>query len=90
MSEHEKSNKSNKELKDSWDNDEKNQPFLQKMISPSDINGIQTEATQVWNFDEFGFDPNGRRNKFIYTYKLFQGKRMWKVKTVEQVTLWCT
>ena len=53
------------------------------MNIPSGLNGIQPRATQVWKYDEIGFDPNGRWNKVIYTYKLFQGERMWKVQTVE-------
>ena len=49
MSEHKESNKGNKELEYSRDNDEKNQLFLQNMIIPSDINDIQPRDTQVWN-----------------------------------------
>ena len=47
MSEQEESKKLNKELEDSWDIDENNQPFLQKMIIPSDLNGNQPRVTQV-------------------------------------------
>ena len=60
MTEHEESNKVNKELKASHDNDENNQPFLKKMIIPSDLNNIQLIATQVWNCDEIGFDTSRR------------------------------
>ena len=70
-----------KKAKDSRENNETNKPFLQTMIIPSELNDIQPIATQVWNCDEIGFDPNGRCNKVIYTYKFFQVKRMWKVKT---------
>ena len=78
MSEHGQSNKVNE---DSRYNVENNQPFLQKMNIPSDLNDIQPRATQVWNCGEIGFDPNRRWNKVICTYKLFQGKCMWKVHT---------
>ena len=81
MSGQEESNKVNKELEDSRDNDENNQTFLQKMIIPSDINDIQPRATQVWNCNKVGFDPNVRCNKIICTYKLFQDELMCKVKT---------
>ena len=47
MPEHEEADKLNKELKDSRDNEENNQPFLQKMIIPSDLNYIQLRDTQV-------------------------------------------
>ena len=57
------------------------------MSIPSDLNYIQTRATQVWNFDEIGFDPNVRCNKVTCTYKLFQGEQMWKVKTGERAPL---
>ena len=72
-----------KELKYSRDNAEINQPFLKNMNIPSDLNDIQPRATQVWNCDKIGFDTNGRWNKVICTYNLFQGERIWKVKTGE-------
>ena len=71
MSEKEESNKVNKELKDSRNNGENNQTFLQKMITPSELNDIQPISTQVYNSDEIVFDSNVRWNKFICTYKLF-------------------
>ena len=74
MSEHKEANKLNEELEDSRDNDDVNQPILQKIIIPSDINDIQPRSTQVWNCDEVGFDPNGRWIKVICIYKLFQGE----------------
>ena len=43
----------NKEIEGSRDNNDKNQPFMQKRIIPSDLNDIQPRATQVWNCDEF-------------------------------------
>ena len=52
MSEQEEANKVNKELKDSRDNDDNNQPISQKMIIPSDLNNIQSRATQVWDCNE--------------------------------------
>ena len=58
MSEQEESNKVNKELEDSRDNDEKNQTLLQKVIIPSDLNNIQPRSTQARNCDEIGFYPN--------------------------------
>ena len=90
MSEHEESKKVKEELKDSCKNDEKNQPFLKKMITPSDLNDIQPTSTQVCNCDEIGFDPNQIWNKVMCTYKFFQGERMCKVQTGEQAPFWCT
>ena len=45
MSEHEEAKKVNEELEDSRDNDDGNQPILQKMIIPSDLNYIQPRFT---------------------------------------------
>ena len=59
------------------------------MNIPSGFNYIQTRATQVWNFYEIVFDPNVRCNKVTFTYKLFQGEQMLKVKTGERVPFWC-
>ena len=89
-SEHRQARKVNKELEDSRDNAENNQPFLQNMNIPFDLNDIQPRATQVWNCDEIWFYPNGRWNKVICTYKFFQGELMWKVQTGEWAPFWCT
>ena len=89
MSKHEEAKKVNKELKESHDKNDNNQPILQKMIIPSSINDIQPRATQVWNCDEVGFDRNRRWSKVICTYNFFQGERMWKVKTGERAPFWC-
>ena len=88
--EHEEANKFNEELKDSRDKDDNNQPILQKIIIPYDLNYIQPRSTQVWNCNEVGFYPNGRWRKIICTYKLFQGEQMWKVQTGEWAPFWCT
>ena len=47
MSEHEEAEKVNKELEYSRDNDNNNQPILQTIIIPSDLNYIQPRSTQV-------------------------------------------
>ena len=60
------------------------------MIIPSGLSNIQPRDTQVWKYDEIGFYPNGRCNKVVCTYKLFQGEWMWKVQTGERSTSWCT
>ena len=60
------------------------------MIIPSGINDIQPRATQVWNWDEFGFDTNVIWNKIICTYNLFQVERMWKVQTGYWAPFYCT
>ena len=61
-----------------------------RKIVPADLHQIQPRATQVWNCDEIGFDPNGKWSKVVCTYKYFQGERMWKVKTGDRAQLWCT
>ena len=60
------------------------------MIIPTDINDVQPRAMQVWSCDEMWLDTNGRWNKVVYTYKLFQGEWMWKVQTGEQAPFWFT
>ena len=47
MSEHEQSNKVNKKIKYSRYNYENNQPFLENINIPYDLNDIQPRATQV-------------------------------------------
>ena len=44
----------------------------------------------VWKFDGIGFYPNGKLNKAIFTYKLFPGELMRKVKYGECSPLWLT
>ena len=90
ISEYKEAKKVNEELEESCDNYDNNQPILQENIIPSNINDIQPRATQVWNCNSFGFVPNVRWINIICTYKLFQGEKMWKVKTGEQSPLWCT
>ena len=45
---------------------------------PKYLKEIQPHPSQVWNFDEIGFDPNGSRLRVVYTYNLFMGKHIWK------------
>ena len=59
------------------------------MNIPSDLNYIQLISTRVCNCDENGFDPNGSRDKVIYTYKSFQGEQIRKVKTGDRAPFWC-
>ena len=60
-----------------------------RTIVPPDLHQIQLRATQVWNCDEIGFDPNSKWHKVVCTYKFFQGKILWKVKTGEHAPFWC-
>ena len=67
----------------------KNQHFLKNLDIPSDLDAMQPRVTQFWNCDKIGFHLNVRWNKFICTYKLFQGELMWRVKTVYRASFWC-
>ena len=49
MSLHKESNIVNKELENSCNHYDNNQPILQKNIIPSDLNDIQPRSPQVWN-----------------------------------------
>ena len=39
------------------------------MSTPTDLHLIQPRASQVWNCDEIGLDPNEKRSKIVCTYK---------------------
>ena len=60
------------------------------MIVPPDLHQIQPRATQLWNCDEIGLDPNGKWHKVVCTYKFFRREIMWKVKTGEHAPFWFT
>ena len=60
------------------------------MIVPPNLHQIKPRATQVWNCDEIGFDPNGKWHKVVCTYKFFQGEIMRKVEAGERAPFWCT
>ena len=81
MSDHEDINKVSEKKVNSHDNHH-------RKIVPYDLHQIQPRATQVWNCDEIGFDPNGKWHKVVCTDKLFQGERMWEVKTGERAPLY--
>ena len=57
---------------------------------PKDLKEIQPRPSQVWNFDEIGFDPNGSCLSVFCTYKFFTGKRMWKSQIGERAPFWFT
>ena len=59
------------------------------MNIPYELNNIQPRATQVWNCDGIGFDPNERWSKGICTYKFFQGEQMLRVQTGYQDPFLC-
>ena len=60
MSDHEDINKVSKTKVNSHDNHH-------RTIVPPDLHQIQPRATQVWNCDEIGFDPNGKWRKVVCT-----------------------
>ena len=39
--------------------------FQVRTIVPPNLHQIQPRATQVWNCDEIGFDPNGKWHKVM-------------------------
>ena len=77
ISEHNKPNKFNEELEYSRDNDNNNQPILQTIIIPSDLNYIQPRATQYGTAIKLGLIPKecGTRSSVLTSY--------FKVKNVE-------
>ena len=90
MSDHKDMNKFSKITINSYDNHQNEFPFQVRTVFPPDLHQIRPRATQVWNYDEIGFDPNGKWQKVVCTYKFFLGEIMWKVQTGERASLWCT
>ena len=45
---------------------------------PEDLKEIQPCTSQVWYYDDIGFDPNGSWLRVFCTYKSFTGKRICK------------
>ena len=90
MSYHKEMNNVSKTTVKSHENHQNEYPFQVRTIVPPDLNQIQPRATQVWNCDVIGFDPNGKWRKVVCTYKLFQGLTMRNMQTGERVPLWCT
>ena len=60
-----------KKTVNSHENHQNEFTFQVRTIVPTDLHQIQPRATQVWNFDKIGFDPNGKWNKVVCNYKLF-------------------
>ena len=89
MSDHKDTNKVNETTLKSHDNHQNEYTFQVRTIVPNELHQIQPITTQVWNCDEIRFYPNGKWNKVVCTYKLFQGERMRKVKTGECAPFWC-
>ena len=83
MSGHEDINKVRKTTVNSHDNNHR------KFVQP-DLHHIQPRATQLWNFDEVGFDPNGKWRKVVCTYKYFQEEIMSKAQAGDRAPFWCT
>ena len=84
MSDNKYMNKVSKKTVNSHDNNQKKYPFQLRIIAPPNLHHqIQTRVTQVWNFDEIGFDPYGEWHKVVCAYKFFQEEIMCKVQTGE-------
>ena len=83
MSDHEDIKKVSETTVNSHENHHNEYTFQVRMIVPPELHKIQPRATQVWNCDEIGLDPNGKWRNVVCTYKYFQGERIWKVQTGE-------
>ena len=67
MSDHEDINKVSEITVNSHENHQNEYPFQVQMIVPPNLQQIQPIATQVWNCDEIGLDPNGKWRKVVCT-----------------------
>ena len=89
MSYHEDINKVSETTVNPHENHHNEFPLQVRTIVPPDLHQIQPRATQVWNCDEIGFDPNGKWRKVVCAYKYFQGERMRKAQTGDRAPFWC-
>ena len=76
MSDHKDIKKVSEKAVNLHDNNQNKFPFQLRTIVPTDLHRIQPRATQVWNCDEIGFDPNGKWHKVVCNCKLSQGEIM--------------
>ena len=89
MSYHKYMNKVSKTTVISYDNHQNEFPFQVRKFVPPNLHQIQPRATQVWNYDKIGFDPNVSWHNVVCTYKFFLGEIICKVQTGERAPLWC-
>ena len=90
VSYHKYMNKVSETTVNSHDNNRNGFNFHLRTITPPEFHLTQPRATQVWNYDEIGFDPNCKWHKVVYTYKFFQGEIMCKIQTRERAPFLCT
>ena len=69
---HKDMNKVSKTTVKSHENHQNKFPFQLITIVPPNLHQIQPRATQVWDCNEIGFDPNSKWHKVVCTYKFFQ------------------
>ena len=74
MSDYEDINKISETSVNSHEYHQNEFPLQVRMIVPPDLHQIQPIATQVWNCDKIGLDPNVKWRKVVCTYKYFKGK----------------
>ena len=74
ISYHRYMNKASKTTVNAHDNYQNEFPLQVRMIVPPELHQIQPIATQVWNCDKIGLDPNVKWRKVVCTYKYFKGK----------------
>ena len=91
MSDHEDINKVRETTLNSHENHHNEYLFQVLTIYPPDLHQIQPRATQVWNCDEIGLDPNGKWRNVVCTYKYFQGGNNvegenWRVRTITKTS----
>ena len=72
MSDHKDINKVSKKTVNSHENHQNEFPFQVRTVFPPDLHQIRPLATQVWNCDKIGLDPNVKWHKVVCTYKYFK------------------
>ena len=57
---------------------------------PDNLQDLQPRASQTWNCDDIGIDPNGKWHKVICTYKYCMVDKIWKCQDGEHAPFWVT
>ena len=57
-------------------------------VVPEDLQQVLPRASQVWNCDKIGVDPNGKWNKIVCTYKWCNVEKIWKTQEGEKAPFW--
>ena len=58
------------------DVDEAEENVSKITVVSEDLEEVSPRASQVWNYNKIGVDPNGKWNKIVCTYKWCNAKKI--------------